>query len=55
MPIRDYYDLPQWVAEVQRWVEALVLPMGVSMGLISHEKDASRVRICAHFPKWKSH
>ena len=53
VPIRDYYDLPQWVAEVQRWVEALVPPMGVSMGLISHEKDASSAYL-RHFPKWKA-
>ncbi|MBV2164498.1 MAG: bifunctional nicotinamide-nucleotide adenylyltransferase/Nudix hydroxylase [Comamonas sp.] len=52
VPIRDYYDLPRWVAEVQRWVEALVPLSGASIGLISHEKDASSAYL-RHFPKWR--
>lgn len=50
VPVRDYYDMQRWVEEVQRWVEALV-PLGASVGLVGHHKDASSGYL-RHFPGW---
>lgn len=55
-PIRDYYNLPHWVAQVQRCVKdvlkGMLAPCGASIGLISHEKDASSDYL-RHFPHWQ--
>lgn len=50
VPIRDFYNLDQWVEEVSKWVHALA-PMGASIGLVGHDKDASSAYL-RHFPEW---
>lgn len=50
VPVRDYYNEPQWVAAVHAAV-AQHLPSGASVALVGHFKDASSSYL-ARFPGW---